>query len=79
MAVKGGRIDFMFLAPPPSYPAAGSATVKTFNSVFVSLVLLLQFYFQMIAQSNGRDAHKDFPPFVLWLILVMLLIETSGK
>ena len=24
MAAKGGRIDFMFLAPP--YPAAGSAT-----------------------------------------------------
>ena len=27
MATKGGRIDFMFLAPPP-YPAAGSATAN---------------------------------------------------
>ena len=25
MAAEGGRIDFMFLGPPP-YPAAGSAT-----------------------------------------------------
>ena len=26
MAAEGGRIDFMFLGPPPPYPAAGSAT-----------------------------------------------------
>ena len=26
MATKGSRIDFMFLTPPPSTPAAGSAT-----------------------------------------------------
>ena len=26
MATEGGRIDFMFLGPPPPYPAAGSAT-----------------------------------------------------
>ena len=27
MATEGGRIDFMFLGPPP-YPAAGSATAR---------------------------------------------------
>ena len=26
MAAEGGRIDFMFLGPPPPYPADGSAT-----------------------------------------------------
>ena len=26
MATKGGCIDYMFLAPPPGYPATGSAT-----------------------------------------------------
>ena len=30
MAAKGGRIDFMFLRPPP-YPAAGSATENEEN------------------------------------------------
>ena len=25
MAAKGSRIDFMFVAPPPPYPATGSA------------------------------------------------------
>ena len=29
MAAKGGCIDFMFLGPPPPYPAAGSATETT--------------------------------------------------
>ena len=28
MAAKGGHIDFMFLAPPPPYPAAGSDAAK---------------------------------------------------
>ena len=37
MATEGGRIDFMFLAPPPPYPASGSATAlsEALTSVLV--------------------------------------------
>ena len=42
MAAKGGRIDFMFLAPP--YPAAGSATgyASYWNAFLVNINLSLQ-------------------------------------
>ena len=33
-AAKGGRIDFMFLGPPPPYPAAGPATATGMHSCY---------------------------------------------
>ena len=55
MATKGGRIDFMFLAPPPPpRPATGSATgmnvITRGNSVAVNLV----FECPLIITSNYR-------------------------
>ena len=37
MAAEGGRIDFMFLGPPP-YPAAGSATGAPYDARVKNLI-----------------------------------------
>ena len=50
MAADGGRIDFMFLGPPP-YPAAGSATVNK----QINLELYSSYFYLGLAYHFERD------------------------
>ena len=73
MAAKGGRIDFMFLAPPP-YPAAGSATDNLF---------WLFSFFEQIRKNVLKSATKQtkseicFPNFVSCRFYVRTLLNAS--